>query len=84
MKYADSNFSSTSRNISNKHFCKLGKIVRNFCSWQNFVFVTVCELFGFEVCHFKQWSCDILERYRTPTPTTAFSTCNMLALVSSS
>ena len=38
--------------ISNKHFCKLDKILRNFPSWQNFVFVTVYEIFGFEFCHF--------------------------------
>ena len=40
--------------ISNKHFCKLDKILRNFCSWQIFVLVTVYEIFGFEFCHFKQ------------------------------
>ena len=38
--------------ISNKHFCKPDKILRNFPSWQNFVFVTVYEIFGFEFCHF--------------------------------
>ena len=38
--------------ISNKHFCKLDKILRNFPSWQNFVFVTVYGIFGFEFCHF--------------------------------
>ena len=51
--------------ISNKHFCKLDKILRNFPSWQNFVFVTVFKKFGFEICNFKHWSCDILERYCT-------------------
>ena len=34
------------------HFCKLDKILRNFPSWQNFVFVAVYEIFGFEFCHF--------------------------------
>ena len=38
--------------FSNKHFCKLDKILRNFPNWQNFVFVTVYEIFGFEFCHF--------------------------------
>ena len=49
--------------IPNKHFCKLDKILRNFCTWQFFVFVTVLKIFGFEIRNFKQWSCDILERY---------------------
>ena len=40
--------------ISNKHFCKLDRILRNFPSWQIFVFVTVYEIFGFEFCHFMQ------------------------------
>ena len=36
--------------ISNKHFCNLNKkFLRNFCSWQMFVFVTVHEIFGFEL-----------------------------------
>ena len=51
--------------ISNKHFCKLDKILRNFPSWHFFVFVTVFKKFGFEICNFKHWSCDILERYCT-------------------
>ena len=34
--------------ISNDHFCKLDKIVRNFCSWQFFVFVTVLKIYGFK------------------------------------
>ena len=46
--------------FSNKHFCKLDKIPRNFWSWQLFAFETVYEICGFEVCHFNQWSCDIL------------------------
>ena len=33
--------------ISNKDFCKLDKTLRNFCSWQFFVFVTVSKIFGF-------------------------------------
>ena len=49
--------------ISNKHFCKLDKILRNFPSWHFFVFVTVFKKFGFEICNLKHWSCDILERY---------------------
>ena len=49
--------------IKNKNFCKLDKILRNFCSLQIFVFVTIYEIFGFEFYHFKQWSCDISERY---------------------
>ena len=49
--------------ISNKHFCKLDKILRNFPSWHFFVFVTVFMKFGFEICNFKHWSYDILERY---------------------
>ena len=43
--------------ISNKHICKLlvvDKILRNFPSWQFFVFVTVNEIFGFEYRHFMQ------------------------------
>ena len=47
--------------ISNKQFCKLNKILRNFCSWQFFVFVTVSKIFGFETRNFKKWSCDTLE-----------------------
>ena len=35
--------------ISNKHFCKLDEIRRNFPSCQKFVVVTVCELFDFEL-----------------------------------
>ena len=49
--------------ISNKQFCKLDKILRNFPSWHVFVFVTVFKKFGFEICNFKHWSCDILEHY---------------------
>ena len=49
--------------ISNKHFCELDKLLRNVCSRQIFVFMTVYEIFGFEFFHFKQWSCGILERY---------------------
>ena len=60
-----STFLVTVVEISNKHFCKLDKILRNFPSWQNFVFVTVYEIFGFEFCHFMLWGCDILERYCT-------------------
>ena len=47
---------------SNKYFYELDKILRNFCSRQFFVFVTVLEVFGFDICNFRQWSCDILER----------------------
>ena len=39
------------------------KILRNVPSWQFFVFVTVFKKFGFEICNFKHWSCNILERY---------------------
>ena len=49
--------------ISNRHFCKLDKILRNFPSWHFFVFVTVFKKFGFEICDFKHRSCDILELY---------------------
>ena len=42
--------------ISNKHFCKLDKILRNFPSWHVFVFVTVFKKFRFEICNFKHWS----------------------------
>ena len=48
---------------SNKLFCELDKLLRNFCSWQMFVFVRVYEIFSFEVCNFKQWSCNVSERY---------------------
>ena len=51
--------------VSNKHFCKLDKIFRNFCSWQFFVFVTVLKIFGFETRNFEKWSCDTLEHYCT-------------------
>ena len=51
--------------ISNKHFCKLDKIRRNFCSWKFFVFETVLKIFGFETRNFKKWSCDALEHYCT-------------------
>ena len=51
--------------ISNKHFCKLDKILRNFCSWQFFVFVRVLKVFEFETRNFKKWSCDTLEHYCT-------------------
>ena len=40
--------------ISNKHFCKLDEILRNFPSWQISVFMTVYDIFGFEFGHFKQ------------------------------
>ena len=40
--------------ISNKLFCELDKISRNYPSWQIFVFLTVYEIFGFEFGHFKQ------------------------------
>ena len=36
-----STFLVTVVEISNKHFCKLDKVFRNFPSWQKFVFVTV-------------------------------------------
>ena len=49
--------------ISNKHFCKVDKILSNFYSLQSFVLETVYKLFGFESGHFKQLGCDILERY---------------------
>ena len=49
--------------IKKKHFCKLDKNLRNFSSWQFFVFETVFKIFGFEIRDFKQWSCDILENY---------------------
>ena len=39
---------------SNKHFCKLDEILRNFPGWQSFVFETVYETFGFESWHFMQ------------------------------
>ena len=32
---------------SNEHFRKLDKILRHFCGWHFFVFVTVYEIFGF-------------------------------------
>ena len=34
--------------VANKHFCKLDKFLRNFCSRYFFVSVTVYEMFGFE------------------------------------
>ena len=43
-------------------FCKLDKILRNFPSLQNFVFVAVYEM-AFEFCHFMLCGCDILELY---------------------
>ena len=52
LKFAISSFLVTVVEISNKHLCKLDKILRNFSSWQNFVFVTVYEVFGFEFCYF--------------------------------
>ena len=51
--------------ISNKHFRKLDKSLRNFCSLQFSAFVTVFKIFGFKNHNNKQWSCDILERYCT-------------------
>ena len=41
---------------SNKHFCKLDKILRNFPSWHVFVSVTVFKKFRFEICNFKHLS----------------------------
>ena len=53
--------------LSNKHFCKLKKILRNFPSWQTFVFVAVYEMIGFEFCHFLPRGCNILELYSKTT-----------------
>ena len=61
--------------ISNKHCCKLDKILRNFSSCHFFVFVTVFKKFGFEICNFKHWSCDILERYCSLWTVNFFEIC---------
>ena len=49
--------------ISNRHFCKLDKFLRNFLNWQFFVFLIVFEIDWFETCIFAQLSCDMLEGY---------------------
>ena len=73
LKFGDSSWSheptesSWSRNFKQEYFWKLHKILRNFPGWQFFVFVTVFQIFGFEISNFKQRSCDILERYCTWT-----------------
>ena len=47
----------------NKYFWKLQTILRNFSSWQFFLLVKVYKIFGFEIRNFKQWSCNISQRY---------------------
>ena len=60
--------------ISNQHFCELSEILRNFPTWQTFVFVTVIKMLGFVICNFKQWSCDVLEGYCTRLSSKSFQT----------
>ena len=49
--------------VSNKDFCKLDQILRNFSYWQNCVFAIVFEICEFENRIFRQRSRIILEQH---------------------